>query len=651
MRASSSPGTPLRLLLLEDNPSDAELTLHALAAAGFEITADVTGTRREFVERVPSGCYDVILCDFRLPGWDGLEALRWTRKSGCLVPFIYVSGTLGEEQAVECMKEGATDFVLKTHLERLPRAVRRALDEERLRLDRDRAIQHLGESEERLATAFRACPEGITLSTLGEGRYLEANDAFLHMLGYERPEVIGRTSGDLGIWENLAGRDRLLQELAGGQPVRALEARFRTRSGNVRLVELSAERVQLQGEPCLLAITRDVTPLRALEQQMRQAQKMEAIGRLASGVAHDFNNLLGVITGYGEMVRRRLSREDPLEVKVEQILKAAERGAALTRQLLAFSRQQVLQKKVLNLNHVVSDMDNMLRRLIGEDVELTTVLDPGLGNLTGDPDQLAQIVMNLAVNSRDAMPRGGRLTIETTNAELDQAYVALHPLARPGLYVALTISDTGSGMDAETQAHMFEPFFTTKPVGEGTGLGLSTVYGIVNQSEGYISVYSELRVGTTFKIYLPRVDGPVAAVAEPRRAPAGRSSETILLVEDEDALRGVLRETLEGDGYTVLAARDGAEALRLSDEHPGRIHAILTDLVMPGLTGRSTAEGIALTRPNTKVLYMSGYSREGVIGRGALRRDAAFLGKPFTVDELLRTLRELLDFPRASGSP
>jgi CheY-like chemotaxis protein len=213
----------------------------------------------------------------------------------------------------------------------------------------------------------------------------------------------------------------------------------------------------------------------------------------------------------------------------------------------------------------------------------------------------------------------------------------------------LTISDTGSGMDAETQAHMFEPFFTTKPVGEGTGLGLSTVYGIVNQSEGYISVYSELRVGTTFKIYFPRVEGPVAAVAEPRRARAGRSSETILLVEDEDALRGVLRETLEGDGYTVLAARDGAEALRLSDEHAGHIHAVLTDLVMPGLTGRSTAEGIALTRPNTKVLYMSGYSREGVIGRGALRRDAAFLGKPFTVDELLRTLRELLDFPRASG--
>jgi len=249
------------------------------------------------------------------------------------------------------------------------------------------------------------------------------------------------------------------------------------------------------------------------------------------------------------------------------------------------------------------------------------------------------------------MPRGGRLTIETSNAELDQAYVAVHPLARAGHYVMLAISDTGSGMDAETQAHMFEPFFTTKPVGEGTGLGLSTVYGIVNQSDGYISVYSELRVGTTFKIYFPRAFEATAAVAAPRRAPAAGSSETVLLVEDEDALRGVLRETLEGNGYAVLAARDGAEALRLSDEHPGHIHVVLTDLVMPGLSGRSTAEGIALTRPHTKVLYISGYSQEAVIGRGALKRDAAFLGKPFTLDDLLRTLRALLDHRRPSGSP
>jgi len=637
--------------MLEDNADDASLVLLALAGAGLGVEADVAPTSLEFRDWLATRSYDLILCDFSLPGWNGLEALRWTRKTGCALPFIYVSGTLGEEQAVECMREGATDYILKANLGRLPRAVRRALDEERLRADRDRALEQLDDSEQRFATAFRASPDGITISSLKEGRYIEANDAFLHMVEYERAELIGHTASDLGIWEDAEQRARLLEKLEGHEPVGGLPARFRTKSGKVRQVEMSAERIQLQGRPCLLAIVRDVTELRSLEMQMRQAQKMEAIGRLASGVAHDFNNLLGVITGYGEMVRRRLPREDPLEVKVEQILKAAERAAGLTRQLLAFSRQQVLQKKVLNLNHVVSDMDKMLRRLIGEDVELTTVLDSGLGNLTGDPDQLAQIVMNLAVNARDAMPRGGRLTIETSNAELDQAYVAVHPLARAGHYVMLAISDTGSGMDAETQAHMFEPFFTTKPVGEGTGLGLSTVYGIVNQSDGYISVYSELRVGTTFKIYFPRAFEATAAVAAPRRAPAAGSSETVLLVEDEDALRGVLRETLEGNGYAVLAARDGAEALRLSDEHPGHIHVVLTDLVMPGLSGRSTAEGIALTRPHTKVLYISGYSQEAVIGRGALRRDAAFLGKPFTLDDLLRTLRALLDHRRPSGSP
>jgi len=651
MRPPAGTATATRILMLEDNADDAALVRHALEGAGLRVEADVARTSREFKERLASRSYDLILCDFSLPGWSGREALRWTRETGCFLPFIYVSGTLGEEQAVECMREGATDYVLKSSLGGLPRAVRRALDEERLRVDRDRAIRQLGESEHRLATAFRACPEGITISTLDEGRYIEANDAFLHMLGYERPDVIGRTSGELGIWEDLGDRDRLLRKLDGGEPVRALEARFRTTSGKVRLVELSAERVWLQGEPCLLAVTRDVTQLRALEQQMRQAQKMEAIGRLAGGVAHDFNNLLGVITGYAEMVSRRLPREDPLHVKVEQILKAAERAAALTRQLLAFSRRQVLQTKVLNLNHVVSDMDKMLRRLIGEDVELTTVLDPGLATLSGDPDQLAQIVMNLAVNARDAMPGGGRLTIETSNASLDQGYVALHPLARPGPYVMLAISDTGAGMDAETQAHIFEPFFTTKPVGEGTGLGLSTVYGIVKQSDGYISVYSEVGVGTTFKIYFPRVEEGAAAVAARGHAPTPPSSETVLLVEDDDALRGVLRETLEGNGYTVLAARDGAEALRLSDAHAGHIHAVVTDMVMPGLTGRSTAEAIARTRPDTKILYISGYSREAVMGKGDLSRDAAFLSKPFTLDGLLRRLRELLDLPPASGSP
>jgi PAS domain S-box-containing protein len=299
---------PARILMLEDNVDDASLVLLTLAAAGLEVEADVAHTSREFTDRLASRPYDLILSDFSLPGWNGLEALRWTRRTGCSIPFIYVSGTLGEEQAVECMREGATDYVLKSSLARLPRAVRRALHEQSLRADRDRALKQLDDSEHRFATAFRASPEGITISSMTEGRYIEANDAFLRMIEYERPELVGRTATDLGIWVDVEQRASLLEKLARNEPVRGQPTRFRTKSGKVREVELSAERIQLQGGPCLLAIVRDVTELRSLEQQMRQAQKMEAIGRLASGVAHDFNNLLGV-TGYGRC--QAACQEDP----------------------------------------------------------------------------------------------------------------------------------------------------------------------------------------------------------------------------------------------------------------------------------------------------------------------------------------------------
>ena len=640
---------PMRILLLEDDEGDASLVLHTLAAAGLRVEAEVARTPDEFREKLPSRVHDVILCDFSIPGWNGLEALRWTRSSGCLTPFIFVSGNMGEDVAVECMKAGATDYVLKDNLARLPHAVRRAREEDRMRADRDLALTKLGDSEQRFATAFRSSPEGITISTLADGRYIEANPAFLRMTEYERAEVVGHTTAELGIWVNPAQRLSLLDKLGGPEPVSGHEAEFRTKSGKVRQVELSAESIQLQGTPCLLAVIRDVTELRSLQQQLRQAQKMEAIGRLAGGVAHDFNNLLGVITGYGEMVQQRLPNADPLHLKVEQILKAAGRAASLTRQLLAFSRQQVLQPEVLDLNHIVSDMDKLLRRLIGEDVELGTALHPGLGRVRADPGQIAQIVMNLAVNARDAMPGGGRLTIETTNAELDAAYAVLHPPAKPGPYVMLAMSDTGTGMDAETQSHVFEPFFTTKPVGEGTGLGLSTVYGIVKQSDGYIWVYSEVGVGTTFKIYLPRSDTAAAAPSEERPAPAACTSETVLLVEDEDALRGLLRETLEGNGYVVLVAHDGAQALQIADAHAGPLHLILTDLIMPGINGRSAAEVIVSTRPAVKVLYISGYSDEAVARSGALSPGSAFLSKPFTPRELLVKVRDLLDGP--SGLP
>jgi CheY-like chemotaxis protein len=363
---------------------------------------------------------------------------------------------------------------------------------------------------------------------------------------------------------------------------------------------------------------------------------MEAIGRLAGGVAHDFNNILGVIMGYGEILKRRIPAADPLQGKVAEILKAADSAAGLTRQLLAFSRKQVLQPRVLDLNLVVADMDKMLRRLIGEDIELKTALREPLGSVRADPGQIEQVLMNLVVNARDAMPGAGSLLIETAAVDLDASSLALHPGARPGPHVLLAVSDTGEGMDKETTSRIFEPFFTTKAVGKGTGLGLSTVYGIVEQSGGLVEVYSEKGVGTTFKVYLPRIGAtvePVEAPAAPR--PRRAASETILLVEDEPALRAVVRETLVQGGYLVLEAGTPRQALLVAEGHEGSIHAVLTDVVMPEMSGRELAERLSPLRPHAVVVYMSGYTDDAIGHHGLLDPGTLFLQKPFSGDALL----------------
>jgi signal transduction histidine kinase/CheY-like chemotaxis protein len=383
------------------------------------------------------------------------------------------------------------------------------------------------------------------------------------------------------------------------------------------------------------------------QDQFRQAQKMEAVGRLAGGVAHDFSNLLTAITCYSDLLMSSLAEGDPRRGDLEQVKHAADRAASLTRQLLAFSRRQVLQPRVLDFNAVVGSVDKMLRRLIGEDIDLVTVPAPALGWVKADPGQLEQILMNLAINARDAMPRGGKLTIETANVELDGAYVRQHVAVQPGLYVMLAVSDTGCGMDAEIRSHLFEPFFTTKEVGKGTGLGLATVYGIVTQSGGTVSVYSEPGRGTTFKIYLPRVEDAVGRPV-PAASPATpvEGSETILVVEDEEAVRLLTCEVLKRNGYTVLEARHGDEALAVSDRHEGRIAPMLTDMVMPGKKGPDVARQLAAVRRDMKVLYMSGYADNGIVHQGALEPGLAFLAKPFTPSALARKVREVLDAPR-----
>ena len=402
---------------------------------------------------------------------------------------------------------------------------------------------------------------------------------------------------------------------------------------------------QVSGAICM---SLDITDRKQLEEQLRQAQKMEAVGRLAGGIAHDFNNLLMVIQGYSDLLVERLPGADPLRRNAEQIQMASQRASSLTRQLLAFSRKQMLAPKILNVQGVVAEMEKILRRLIGEDVQLETSSAPDLGLVRADRSQIEQVILNLAVNARDAMPQGGRLTIETANVELDSSYSHPPAVLSPGRYVMLAVTDNGCGMDAETQAHVFEPFFTTKEKGKGTGLGLATVYGVVKQSGGYVWVYSEPGRGTSFKIYLPRIEETAVPAGRDGKSETQipqRGSETILLVEDEKGVRELAREYLASSGYRVIEAEDGHTALELATMHVGQIHLLLTDVVMPGISGRELAERVSQIRPGIKIIYMSGYTDQAVVHHGILQNDAVLLQKPFTLMTLAGKLRELLAVP------
>jgi PAS domain S-box-containing protein len=482
------------------------------------------------------------------------------------------------------------------------------------------------------------------------GRFLRWNHSFESVSGYSAGEIASMHPLDF-----FSGEDRTLLE----QRIRTVfetgaadaEAALVSKDGRRTPHYFVGVRLAVDGAPCCIGMGIDVTARKQLEEQLRQAQKMEAIGQLAGGVAHDFNNILSVIGGYSELVLRSLPSGDPQRRRLEQIRNAGERAAALTHQLLAFGRKQALTPTVLDVAEAVSGMEGMLRRLIPEGIQVVTVFGAEAGRVRADRGQIEQVILNLAVNARDAMPDGGRLVIETLPADLDEGYCRSHAAVRPGRYVLLAVSDTGIGMDAETQTHVFEPFFTTKELGKGTGLGLSTTYGIVKQHEGHITIYSEPGRGTTFKVYLPRVDQEAAreevATTPPQMA---RANETILLVEDEEAVRLLNREVLEELGYAVLDARDGEAALELSQRHAGRLHLLLTDMVMPRMTGRQLAERLRASRPELRVLFVSGYTSDVVARSGGLEPGMAFLQKPFTPDQLARKLRELLEEPREVAS-
>ncbi len=506
----------LRILFVEDSPEDMELELRELRKGGLEFRALRVETRDGLLEALRDFQPHVVVSDHTLPQLDGLSALQLSRETCPEVPFIFVSGTIGEERAVASLKEGATDYVLKGRLAGFARVVERAVREARER----------------------------------------------------------------------AGR-------------------------------------------------------RKLEEEFRQAQKMEAVGRLAGGVAHDFNNLLTVILGYGQMVRERLGPDSPCRPDLDEVLRASERAASLSRQLLAFSRKQVLQLRVLDLNAVIAEMEKLLGRVIGEDVRLLSRLDPALGRVRVDPGQIEQVILNLAINARDAMPDGGVLRIETSNVEADPEGV--DAFAAP--QVLLSVSDTGLGMTEDVMARLFEPFFTTKEPGKGTGLGLSTAYGIIAQSGGTIRVRSAPGQGSTFGVYLPRVHQPLDARLDGAPKAAGSAcSETILLVEDEEPVRNLVRSVLSKEGYTVLEAVDGAAALSAGLAREAPIHLLLTDVIMPGMGGRELALRLRASRPSIKALFLSGHVEEGAT-RGILDGGIPFLAKPFTPQDLVRRVRDVLDAP------
>ena len=514
------------------------------------------------------------------------------------------------------------------------------------------AEKSLRETEQKFQRVYDEAPFGChELNT--DGQITRVNRKELAMLGYTAREMLGRPVWRFVLEEEMTRRI-ILAKLSGDVSFHETFERTYRRKDGTTLPVIAQDRIVWEKRRKITGIRstlEDITErrraeevLRKSEEQLRQWQKVEAIGRLAGGVAHDFNNLLMTIKGCSELLLGEIDERDPRREEVEEIRKAAERATSLTRQLLAFGRRQVLQPQVLNLNDIVENMNRMLSRLIGEDIQLLTVLGPDLWPVKVDPGQIEQVLMNLAVNGRDAMPRGGKLTIETANKELDEDYARRHVAVKPGAYVLLAVSDNGCGMDKETQSHLFEPFFTTKEQGKGTGLGLSTVYGIIKQSGGNIWVYSELGQGTSFKIYLPTVEEEVetyktAALFSP--PPGG--TETILLVEDEEAVRTMISKVLQSGGYTVLEAQHGVEALRVCKKHKGPIHLMVSDVVMPQMSGRELAGRLALRRPEMRVLYISGYPDNAIVHHGVLETGTAFLQKPFTLNALEYKVREVLD--------
>ena len=591
-----------RILVVEDSPTQLETLRFLLEEEGFLVVTASDGQKG--LATANTTPIDLVISDIVMPEMSGYALCRALRADAAVrdLPVILLTSLTDPRDVIAGLEAGATNFICKPY-ERsaLIARVRSVLASQQLR--------KANSSEVGISIFFAGQPYFITADRL----------QILDLLLSTYESAVDHNLELLRVRDEL----RTLNQ--------QLEARVAQRTTALRAEIEERKRADAEREK--------------LEEQLRMSQKMEAIGSLAGGVAHDFNNLLSVILGYTGFALDAMPENTPLRADLLEVRKAGERAAALTRQLLAFGRKQVLQPLPLSLNQVATGLEQMLRRILGEDIDLLQTLAPELGLTLADPSQIGQVLMNLVVNARDAMPEGGKLTIGTANVEVDEEYAARHVAVMPGPYVMLAVTDTGCGMDPTTKARLFEPFFTTKEAGKGTGLGLSTVYGIVRQTGGNIWVYSEPGLGTTFKIYLPRVlSATMPTVTEPPALPRrATGTETILVVEDEEALRRVARRILGAAGYTVLAAANGDEALAICAQHVGDIHLILTDVVMPRMSGKMLAQKLAQTRPTLKVLYMSGYTDDAIVHHGVLDAETQFLAKPFTAPDLARKVRVVLD--------
>jgi two-component system cell cycle sensor histidine kinase/response regulator CckA len=646
-------GNQLAIGLLEDNPGDARLIQKMLReppAAPYRV--DWLSRLDDVLERVRREPFDVLLLDLGLPDSQGLATFDRVNQHAPTMPIIIFSGAIDEQLAVEAVAHGAQDYLVKGQIDSrlLKRAIHYAIERKRVEqalLQRERTMR---ENEDRTSFALAAAGMGVWELEFATNR-MSWSDTMAPVFGLT-PDRAPRTTEEFSQLIHPADRhevDASIGRAIAGESAYAVEFRTIWPDGSTHWVSGRAKASQGPDGTSLglVGVGIDIGERKSLEAQLHQSQKLEAVGQLAGGVAHDFNNLLTAILGYSNFVIDTFDADDRRRSDMQEVIKAGERAARLTKQLLAFSRKQVLQPIAVDLNTLVIGSRRMLGRLIGEQVDLVTVLAPELHVVRADLGQIEQIVLNLVVNARDAMPVGGRVAIETANVELDESYALEHESVRPGSYVMLAVSDSGMGMTDDVKRHVFEPFFTTKEAGKGTGLGLATVYGIVKQSAGYIWVYSEPGTGTTFKIYLPSADADRADQAVPTpRASAERSptgTETLLVVEDEEAVRFLTRVILEKAGYRIFDAANPQEAAELFAEDPTLFDLLVTDVIMPGSSGPKLFDRLAQLRPDLKVLYMSGYTGDAIVHHGQLAPGIELLQKPFTAGDLNRRVREVLD--------